>query len=60
MARRKKPRVPDYPFPEFLEHFEEAHQLGEQARAEGDEPDQTWMMIRMLESMRERMRTASI
>ena len=54
MARKKKSVAPEYSFSEFLEHFEEAHRLGEQARAEGEQPDQMWMMIRILESMRER------
>jgi hypothetical protein len=54
MPRNQTAQVPDYPFAEFLEHFEEAHRLGEQARAEGCEPDQMAVMIRMLESMRTR------
>jgi len=54
MARKKRAPVPDYPFSEFLQHFEESHRIGEKARADGEEVDQMSMMIRMLEVMRAR------
>lgn len=54
MARNNRVPVPDYPFYEFLEHFEEAHRFGERARAEGEEVDQMAIMLRMLEYMRPR------
>ena len=54
MTETTRAAVPDYPFAEFLEHFEDAQRFSAEARVNGETVDQTSMMLRMLESMRTR------